>query len=452
MEKDKNRLWRMTGQSGAMGSKINQTLQMVSSPLQVVDMEGRVVPDPIRKSYAEGMNSADYWTTIPGVRAGTLSRARGTAEPGAMGKSVINLAIGLTVTEKDCGTRKGVDIPTDSPDLEARYLPSELKVGSKTYPRNTLITPEIALDIRKRHKTIQVRSTLTCIKTTGVCSMCSGENPNGGAYKPGENVGVLSAHSLSEPTTQMKMNAFHTGGSASGAGSKSVDQFTRINQLFSLPETLPDKATLAKEAGRVKAIEKDREAGGYFVTIGDEKYRTPTGQALTVKVGDRVLPADALCEGPKDPHEILKYAGLDETRKYMVDALMEVYGGFGTRRRHVECIVRQMTNVVEVVSDPEHEYAPGDYLARTQVQKINEARAKENQKPLRARARLKRIDDAVTINTEGDFLAGLNYRSIRKVLTDAATYGGKSDLHGTNPIPGMAYGYEFGKGRKEGTY
>ena len=106
MERDGNRLWRMTGKSGAMGSKFNQVEQMVSSPVQVVDLEGKVVPNPVRRSYAEGFSSADYWTTIPGVRAGTLSRARGTAEPGAVGKSLINLAIGLTVTEKDCGTQK----------------------------------------------------------------------------------------------------------------------------------------------------------------------------------------------------------------------------------------------------------------------------------------------------------------------------------------------------------
>ena len=453
MAKDNNRLWRMTGQSGAMASKLNQTLQMVSSPLQVVDMEGRVVPDPIRKSYSEGMTSADYWTTIPGVRAGTLSRARGTAEPGAMGKSVINLAINLTVTDKDCGTLKGVDIKTDNPDMEARYLPTSLQVGSKTYPRNTLITPEIAVDIRNKHKVIQVRSTLTCVKTTGVCAMCSGEDPSGGPYKSGMNVGVLSAHSLSEPTTQMTMNAFHTGGSAGDKESgQSVDQFTRINQLFGLPATLPGKATLVKEAGKVKSIEKDKEAGGFFVTVGDTTYRVPTGQSLRVAVGDSVIPGQALCTGPKDPHELLEYAGLDEVRNYMVEGLMEIYGGFGTRRRHVECIVRQMTNVVEVISDPEHEHAPGDLLARTQVKKINERRAKENIQPIRTRPKLKRIDKAVLVNTEGDFMAGLNYRNIRTTLLEAAAYGGKSDLHGTNPIPGMVYGHEFGKGKVEGTY
>ena len=452
MAKDKNRLWRMTGQSGAMGSKINQVEQMVSSPLQVVDMEGKVVPEPIRKSYAEGFSSADYWTAIPGVRAGTLSRARGTAEPGAVGKSLVNLAISLAVTEKDCGTRRGVSIPTDAVDLEARYLPTELKAGTKTYPRNTLITPDIALQIRKHHKSIEVRSTMTCKLLSGVCQYCSGDTASGKKYEIGENVGVNSAHSLSEPTTQMSMNAFHTGGSASGAGAKSVDEFGRLEQLYDMPATLPGAATLAELDGKVDKIEKDKDAGGFVLMISGQRHRVPTGHQLFVKVGDKVKSGQPLCDGRLNPHHILKYAGMDATRKYLLDELGEAYARHGTRRRHVECIVRQLTNIVEVVSDPEMEFAPKDKMNRQRAGRINAEREKEGLGKLKTRAILKRLQDAVIINSEGDFLAGMNYREIKQNVLDAAAYGGKSDLHGYNPIPGIAYGAEFGKGKRKGAY
>ena len=72
--------------------------------------------------------------------------------------------------------------------------------------------------------------------------------------------------------------------------------------------------------------------------------------------------------------------------------------------------------------------------------------------PIKVRPKLKRIQDAVLLNSEGDFLAAMNYREIQKTFVRAATYGEKSDLHGTNPIPGVAYGAEFGKGKKPGTY
>ena len=452
MEKDGNRLWRMTGKSGAMGSKFNQVEQMVSSPIQVVDLEGKVVANPVRRSYAEGFSSADYWTTIPGVRAGTLSRARGTAEPGAVGKSLINLAIGLTVTEKDCGTQKGTPLRTDNIDIESRYLPMSLKVGNKTYPRNTLITPEIAAEIRNKHKVIEVRSTLSCKLTKGVCQYCSGERANGGKYELGENVGVNSAHSLSEPTTQMTMNAFHTGGSADGKGGKAVDEFTRMGQLYNLPKTLPGAATISRVEGRVSKIEKDKEAGGHFVTIAGEQHRTPTGLALLVKQGDKVKAGDPLSEGPINPHDLLQYNGIESARKYLVDELHSIYSNHGVRRRHTECIVKQMTNLVEIISDPEHEFTPGEHSTRTRIDRVNSERAKEGVAPVKAKPKLKRIQDAVLLNSEGDFLAAMNYREIQKTFVQAATYGHKSNLHGTNPIPGVAYGAEFGKGKEPGTY
>lgn len=452
MDKDGNRLWRMTGKSGAMGSKYNQVEQMISSPLQVVDMEGKVVAEPIRRSYAEGFSSADYWTAIPGVRSGTLSRARGTAEPGAVGKSLVNLAIGLAVTEKDCGTRTGVPISTSSVDMESRYTPSEIKAGSKTYPRNTLITPEVGLQIRKYHKTIEVRSTLKCKLLNGVCQYCSGDTANGGKYSIGENVGVNSAHSLSEPTTQMTMNAFHTGGSASGAGAGAIDEFGRLQQLYDMPETLPNSATISELEGKVSNITKDKDAGGYLVTIANKVHRVPTGHELYVKVGDKVKPGQALCDGPINPHHLLKFAGMEATRTYLLDELGAIYAGHGTRRRHVECIVRQLTNLVEVVSDPEMEHAPKDKMTRQRAARINAEREKDGLGKIKTKVILKRLQDAVIQNAEGDFMANLNYREIKGNLIDAATYGGKSNLHGYNPIPGIAYGAEFGKGKKQGAY
>ena len=452
LDKTDNRLWRMTGKSGTMGSKFNQVEQMISSPIQVVDLEGKVAPDPVRKSYSEGLSSADYWTTIPGVRAGTLSRAKGTSEPGAKAKGLINLAISLVVTEKDCGVRSGVKLPVTSSDIESRYLPTETKIGQRTYPRNTLVDTEVAAEARKNLKLLEVRSTLECKLVNGVCQMCAGVNANGRNYDIGENVGINSAQSLSEPMTQMSMNAFHTGGSAAGGGgSKTKDQFTRLGQLFELPKTLKGSATISKVAGTVKSIQPDKAAGGFFVAVGDETHRVPSGRQLTVKVGDKVEPGSPLCDGPINPHELLEYAGMDKTREYLVTELHDVYGANGVRVRNVETIVRQLTSCVEVISDPEFEFTPGEVIARTRAIKINDERAEDKLPPIRTKPVLKDVDSAVQVMAEGDFLAAMNYQELQKVLRNAAVYGSKSDLHGTNPIPGLAYGAEFGKG-KDGRY
>ena len=48
-----------------------------------------------------------------------------------------------------------------------------------------------------------------------------------------------------------------------------------------------------------------------------------------------------------------------------------------------------------------------------------------------------------------DFLARANYEKLRSTFTDAAAEGWKSNIHGTHPIPGLAYGKEFGKNPNE---
>lgn len=452
LKKSDNRLYRMTLKSGAMGGKWNQVKQMIVSPLQVQDMEGNTVAEPIRKSYSEGMSSSGYWTTVPGVRAGTLSRARGTSEPGARAKGLVNLAINMPVTSKDCGTSVGLVINSTDKDLDGRYLVEQLKVGSTTYTKNTLITPELAKVIRTKVKTLKVRSPMTCALNEGVCMKCSGISSTGNDYEFGENVGIAAAQSLSEPLTQMSMNAFHTGGSASGHGAQTGDQLGRLRQLFDMPKELKGKATIAKEDGRVKSIEKDKLAGGHFVVVGGTTHRVPTELELKVKVGDHVTKGQPLSSGPVNPHELLEVSGMPAVKKYILEELHGIYSTHGVRRRHVEAVVRNFTNVVQVISDEENEFTPGDHATANQIRRINEERVKLKMPTIKTKPVLKNIDDAVKITSEGDFMAGLNYQELQKVIKDAATYGGKSQLHGVNPIPGVALGYTLDESGKTGRY
>jgi hypothetical protein len=141
-------------------------------------------------------------------------------------------------------------------------------------------------------------------------------------------------------------------------------------------------------------------------------------------------------------------------RGYLLKEMHSVYGSYGIRRRHVETILRNMTNTVQIIKDPEYEILPGESIARTQALNINEERKKESKAPLEFKPILKSIYESVQLNTEGDFLAGLNYQEIRNVVTEGVTYGAKSKLHGLNPLPGIAFGAEFGKGdsKLKGSY
>jgi DNA-directed RNA polymerase subunit beta' len=275
----------------------------------------------------------------------------------------------------------------------------------------------------------------------------------GREYDIGENAGINSAQSLSEPLTQMAMKLFHTGGAATGNSSMQRNSVDRLTEIFEMPKTLRNQATITTVDGVVKKIEADKIAGGYVVTVGDSSYRIPAGKELLVSAGDDVVKGQALCDGPINPHELLECAGMGSVRSYLLKEMHQVYGAYGIRRRHIETILRNMTNTVQVTKDPLFEITPGESIARTQALNINEERKAANKPPIEYKPVLKTIYEAVQINSEGDFMAGLNYQEIRNVVTEGATYGAKSKLHGLNPLPGVAYGAEFGKGGKiKGSY
>src|SRR3546814_17973063 len=62
---------------------------------------------------------------------------------------------------------------------------------------------------------VKIRSPLICESKTGVCAACYGRDlARGTPVNMGEAVGVIAAHSIGEPGTQLTMRTFHLGGAA----------------------------------------------------------------------------------------------------------------------------------------------------------------------------------------------------------------------------------------------
>lgn len=197
-------------ESGGMG-KWPQVKQLSGAPVMFEDAHGEPVPVPVLKSYGEGLRLAEFLTAAHGARMGTLSKSQGTSEPGFLSKKIVNSTIGVTVTGDDCGTKQGVNMAIDDPDLLDRYLAADTVVAKgRILKRGTLITPEIRDTMRSNKLTrIAVRSPLKCAHGDGVCSKCVGLSDTGKDYEQGTAIGVISAQALGEPATQMAMNAFH---------------------------------------------------------------------------------------------------------------------------------------------------------------------------------------------------------------------------------------------------
>ena len=430
--------------SGARGN-YSQVRQMIAAPVLMADTSGETIPVPVKKSYAEGLDTSGYWIQSYGARTGAVDRSLQTAVPGYFNKRLVNSLIDTTVTEVDCGTRQGRDVSVDDVSALDRYTSGD-KFG---VVRNTPVTTRVLSTYkRKKQKTIKVRSPLTCEAKEGVCAKCFGRREHGQDSSIGDNIGAISAQAIGEPATQMQMRTFHTGGVAEGGvGSGLKSGFERILQLTELPSTIRNAATLAETKGRVTQV-TPAPAGGNFIFVNNSPHYVPEQVTVTSKIGDEVEPGDLLSGGEVNPHDLLRLKGIRVTQDYLADELKKEYHNQGMKLRPnvLETAVRKLTNLTRVTDPGDSDYAPGDYVPLSRVRTKIQGGAKIEHTP-----ELKGINQAPLYGNE-DWLSQLNFQNLKRTVINAATKNWSSSIHGTNPVAAWAYGAEFGQGDRPGTY
>src|SRR5205085_6791554 len=94
------------------------------------------------------------------------------------------------------------------------------------------------------------------------------------------------------------------------------------------------------------------------------EYLIPKGKHIHLQDGDVVEKGDYIVDGNPAPHDILAIKGVEELAAYLVNEIQEVYRlqGVNINDKHIEVIVRQMLQKVDIVD-------PGDtgFLAGEQV-------------------------------------------------------------------------------------
>jgi DNA-directed RNA polymerase beta subunit/DNA-directed RNA polymerase beta' subunit len=447
--------------SGARGKK-EQLRQMISAPMLMQDSSNRIIPTPVTRSYAEGLDFGDYWLTQHGARKGTLQRSQGTSEPGAITKDIINSTMNTLIVSNDCKTNQGVLMDITHRDVHDRYLaaPYKLKDGT-TIRAGSLVTPEITSRLKNsKVDRVLVRSPLKCAHGEGICAKCFGLNENGSLHDVGTNIGVLAGQAIGEPASQMSMDSFHSGGVAMGAGAGSVGAFTRLHQIVMMPEILKNAATLSSAAGPITDVKKDA-AGGVDIYVGTARHHVPVHLVRAdMKVGAEVKKGQKLSHGFTNPHALMDATGdIHAVQNYLTSALHsqavsdpKSSDGPGlferkSRRRNIEVVVRALTNLTKI-KDPGHsDYIRGDVVPRSEVEEHNRNLPK-GKRPIEHKPFLKGVSEIPRL-INPNWMARLNYQELPSTIQQAASYGSKADIHGAHPIPGMAMGASFGRPPEE---
>lgn len=471
----------MIVQSGTRGAPV-QLMRSFMSPVAARDPKGQSYPWLIHHSYSEGLRPSEYWTASQESRNNLLAANLAITEPGDFSKILVNNMGDQLVLSEECGTKNGIEMKTDDPNIVDRYLATP----TAGFKPGTQVTPQVFSQIRKKAKTAIVRSPMTCEHNDGICQKCYGTNETGKLHQLGTNVGIRSAQAITEPLTQFTLSARH-GVRQAGADTAKVQGLKGLRQFLEIPKTFTNKAVLAEEAGKVSKISKAPQ-GGHNIAVGQNTYYTPPDQAPMVRVGQQVAPGDVLTDGIPRPDEVVKYKGLGTGRKYIVDQLHDAYKNQGVDldKRHFEILARTHLNHVQVDEDPEDRFYPGEivnystmlkqlsddavdqplrraegqvlakgYLHHTAGTTVTPELTKELSakgiKAVRVARRPPKVSfimQPITSNPllNPNWLARMGHRKLKSTVLEAASFAEKADIHGTHPVPGFVYGTEFGKG------
>ena len=171
----------------------------------------------------------------------------------------------------------------------------------------------------------------------------------------------------------------------------------------------------------IEPTDKDEEAREYLI---------PKGKHIHLQDGDPIEKGDYIVEGNPAPHDILAVKGVEDLAAYLVNEIQEVYRlqGVNINDKHIEVIVRQMLQKVEVDDSGETELIQGEHIDRIEFDEVNALAREEGKKEAKAHPVLLGITKA-SLQTRS-FISAASFQETTRVLTEAAVNGKIDTLDG----------------------
>ena len=178
-----------------------------------------------------------------------------------------------------------------------------------------------------------------------------------------------------------------------------------------------------KAKRRIRVVPADAE-------MEVSEYLLPKGRNLAVNEGDMVRKGDLLLDGSPVPHDILNILGVEALADYLVKEIQDVYRlqGVKINDKHIEVIVRQMLQKVEVEDGGDTTLLVGEQVEREEYIEANIAAEKEGLRPAKARPVLLGITKA-SLQTRS-FISAASFQETTRVLTEASVSGRQDRLEG----------------------
>ena len=208
----------------------------------------------------------------------------------------------------------------------------------------------------------------------------------------------------------------------------------RVAELFEARRP-KDHAVIAEIDGQVSFGKDYKNKRRIIITPVEDggdtaEYLIAKGKHISVQEGDFIQRGEYLLDGNPAPHDILRVLGVEALAAYLVNEIQEVYRlqGVKINDKHIEVIVRQMLQKVEVEVSGDTTLLKGEQVDRIEFDEANEKAIAEKGKPAQASPVLLGITKA-SLQTRS-FISAASFQETTRVLTEAAVSGKVDNLVG----------------------
>ena len=208
----------------------------------------------------------------------------------------------------------------------------------------------------------------------------------------------------------------------------------RVAELFEARKP-KDAAVIAEIGGTVRFGRDYKNKRRISIEPTDKsmepmEYLVAKGKHIHLQDGDVIEKGDYIVDGNPAPHDILAVKGVEELAAYLVNEIQEVYRlqGVMINDKHIEVIVRQMLQKVEIDDVGETELLQSEQIDRSEMDEINARAIEEGKKPASGHPVLLGITKA-SLQTRS-FISAASFQETTRVLTEAAVHGKIDTLDG----------------------
>jgi DNA-directed RNA polymerase subunit beta' len=208
----------------------------------------------------------------------------------------------------------------------------------------------------------------------------------------------------------------------------------RVAELFEARRP-KDHAIIAEISGTVQ-FGKDFKNKQRLTIVPSEdgaapvEYLIPKSKHIHLQDGDVIEKGEYIVDGNPAPHDILAIKGVEELAAYLVNEIQEVYRlqGVSINDKHIEVIVRQMLQKVDIVDAGDTDFLSGEQVDLSELEAANEIMRSEGKKEAVGTPVLLGITKA-SLQTRS-FISAASFQETTRVLTEAAVNGKVDTLEG----------------------